>query len=97
VLAAAGHELAEQQPLPELIDPPTQSVDEPSNEPLVPIAHRNIRMLANYFHAGWEKAQFGMWLREGAMERLGRVADNLPDLTTSVTAPRRILRAFTRR
>lgn len=79
VLAEAGYHLAEQAPLPTLIDPATQSVDDPTDEPLIPIAHRNIRLLANYFHAGWDMAQFGMWLRQGAMDRLSRVADNLPD------------------
>ena len=35
-------------------------------------------MLANYFHAGWNHAQPGTWIRIEAMRRLGLVADGLP-------------------
>jgi zinc D-Ala-D-Ala dipeptidase len=67
-----------QPPLPELTDPEKAPVNFPSNEPLAPIVHRRIRVLSNYFHAGWENASIGMWLRESALQRLVTVADALP-------------------
>jgi len=45
----------------------------------VPVAHRRIRILSNYWHAGWEHAVPSTWLRAEAMDRLGRAADHLPE------------------
>lgn len=65
-------------PLSELGDPEGPLVTTPSAEPLVPVVHRRVRTLANYWHAGWDHAIAGCWLRTGAFERLGAVADALP-------------------
>jgi zinc D-Ala-D-Ala dipeptidase len=67
-----------QPPLPELTDPEKAPVTTPSSEPLVPVVHRRIRVLSNYFHAGWEHASIEMQLREGTFQRLSAVADSLP-------------------
>jgi zinc D-Ala-D-Ala dipeptidase len=67
-----------QPPLPVLTDPEPSPVTSPSAEALVPIVHRRIRVLSNYFHAGWEHASVAMLLRESAMQRLTAVVDALP-------------------
>jgi zinc D-Ala-D-Ala dipeptidase len=67
-----------QPPLPELTDPKKPRVITASNEPLASIVHRRIRVLSNYFHAGWEHASIEMYLRESALQRLIAVADSLP-------------------
>lgn len=79
VLAEAGWTVGEFPPLPPLVDPPSGPVTEASNEPLVPVHHRRIRVLSSYFHAGWAEARPGAWLRAEAAARLGAVADSLPD------------------
>ena len=66
-------------PLPELREPDEGEITDPSDEPLVRVEHRRIRVLANYWHAGWSTAVPATWLRRGVMERLGAVADALPD------------------
>lgn len=72
-------ELPPQPSMPMLIEPASMPrVEHPVDEPLVAIAHRRIRMLANYFHAGWERARPDMLLRTGACARLNNVADALP-------------------
>jgi len=71
--------LPEVEPFPALDDPPALPVVEPDPEPLVPVAHRRIRVLSNYWHAGWEAARPTTWLRGEAMERLAHVADGLPE------------------
>ena len=69
-----------QPPLPTLVEPnPMPRVEHPIDEPLVPIAHRRIRKLGNYFHAGWQRARPEMLLRVDASARLNQVADSLPD------------------
>ncbi len=65
-------------PLPELIDPTAPAVTDPDPEPLVPVAHRRIRVLSNYWHAGWDAAIPTTWLRAEAFDRLGHVAEHLP-------------------
>jgi D-alanyl-D-alanine dipeptidase len=70
--------IEEQPPLPDLADPEKPPVTAPSDEPLAPVVHRRIRVLSNYFHAGWEHASIGMQLRQGALQRLAAVADALP-------------------
>lgn len=77
-LARLGVTVPPTDPMPELIEPEHPRVTNPVNEPMVPVQHRRIRVLANYWHAGWENARSGCWLRQGAMERLAAVADNLP-------------------
>jgi len=67
-----------QVPLPALADPPSPPVTAPDPEPLVPLAHRRIRVLSNYWHAGWRQAIPTTWLRAEALDRLGHVADRLP-------------------
>lgn len=78
-LTTDSAELAHVDPLPTLVEPdPKPPVLFPSTEPLVPVEHRRIRVLGNYWHAGWHHAVPGAWLRVGAMERLGAAADALP-------------------
>lgn len=79
VLAAAGLSVPEQAPMPELIEPELPPVTDPIDEPLVPVVHRRIRNLANYWHAGWRCARPDTLLRAGAMQRLAAAADGLPD------------------
>jgi zinc D-Ala-D-Ala dipeptidase len=77
--ADVGVEVAKGTPLPDLVEPKDKPrVVSPSPEPLVPVEHRRIRVLGNYWHAGWEHAVPGAWLRIGAMDRLTAVADSLP-------------------
>jgi len=77
--AEAGYDIAPQEPLPSLLDPEYPPVADPSNDPLVPLQHRRIRVLSNYWHAGWDAAVPNTWFRAGALERLGFVADRLPE------------------
>jgi zinc D-Ala-D-Ala dipeptidase len=70
--------IVSQPPLPPLTDPEPPSVTNPSAEALVPVVHRRIRVLSNYFHAGWENASIDTFLRVSAMQRLAAVADALP-------------------
>jgi D-alanyl-D-alanine dipeptidase len=72
------NEVPLQPPLPVLVDPPPPPVLDPAAEPLVALAHRRIRVLSNYWHAGWESALPTTWLRAEAADRLGHVADRLP-------------------
>jgi D-alanyl-D-alanine dipeptidase len=74
-----GDEFGGRPPLPALIDPAYPPVTDPDDEPLVRVAHRRIRVLSNYWHAGWANAIPTTWLRGEAMERLGHVADHLPE------------------
>jgi zinc D-Ala-D-Ala dipeptidase len=72
--------IEEQAPLPVLIEPALLApVTRPSSEPLVPVQHRRIRTLSNYWHAGWQHALPVTLLRSGAFERLAAAADGLPD------------------
>ena len=64
--------------LPSLIDPTPLPVLAPDPEPLVPLAHRRIRVLSNYWHGGWDAALPTTWLRAEAADRLGHVVDRLP-------------------
>lgn len=66
-------------PLPELAEPDESLIIGGSDEPLVRVEHRRIRVLANYWHAGWSTAVPGTWLRAGVADRLHAVADALPD------------------
>lgn len=50
-----------------------------SDESLVHIRHRNIRILSNYWHAGWARSFPEMQLRSGAADALYKVADSLPE------------------
>jgi D-alanyl-D-alanine dipeptidase len=68
--------------LPEFIEPPEMPfVTVPAqldHEPVVPLVHRNIRVLQPYFHVGWEQARPGAFVRSGVAARLARVAESLP-------------------
>lgn len=75
----ADTEIDTQPPLPQLADPEYPPVLDPDDEALVPLAHRRIRVLSNYWHAGWEHALPATWLRGEAMHRLAYVADQLPE------------------
>jgi zinc D-Ala-D-Ala dipeptidase len=70
------------RPLPELVEPSSMpSVAVPAaldHEPMVPITHRNIRVLQPYYHVGWNEARPGAFVRSGVAERVARVAENLP-------------------
>lgn len=79
VLAERGVTLVPQRPLPPLHEPELPPVRHPVSEALVPVAHRRIRVLANYWHAGWEHARADCWLRAGAFARLVAAAETLPD------------------
>lgn len=66
--------------MPTLIEPASMPrVTDPVDEPLVPIVHRRIRTLSNYWHAGWSRARPTTLMRSGAFDRLAAVADSLPD------------------
>ncbi|MDA3039029.1 MAG: hypothetical protein O3C27_05765 [Actinomycetota bacterium] len=80
VLAELRIDLPEYPPLPTLTEPSTfPTVVRPSDEPLVPLVHSRIDVLANYHHAGWQHALPGAWLRESVLDRLARVAHALPE------------------
>jgi len=71
-------DLVDGGPLPALRDPDGPPVTSPIVEPLVPVEHRRIRVLANYWHAGWSTAVPSTWLRASVFARLAAVADALP-------------------
>jgi zinc D-Ala-D-Ala dipeptidase len=80
VMAALQLDIAPQAPIPPLVEPPVlPSVANPSSEPLVPVQHRRIRTLSNYWHAGWHHAMPVTLLRVGTFDRLAAVAESLPD------------------
>ena len=78
-LFRAAPPIGEVTPLPELEEPAGGVVDAVSDEPLVRVEHRRIRVLANYWHGGWSAGVPGTWLRAGVADRLHAVADALPD------------------
>jgi len=65
-------------PLPVLRDPEPPAIAGPVDDPLVLVEHRRIRVLSNYWHAGWADAIPSTWLRASVFERLTTVADALP-------------------
>lgn len=70
------------RPLPELIEPAEMPlVEVPAlrdQEPLVQINHSKILVLGSYCHAGWALARPEAFVRSGVLDRLMRVAANLP-------------------
>ena len=67
-------------PLPTLVEPEDQPlVTDPSDEPLVALDHPSIRRLCSYREAGWKHAVAETLLRASIAERLGAVAEALPD------------------
>ncbi|MGA1566797.1 MAG: M15 family metallopeptidase [Ilumatobacteraceae bacterium] len=67
-----------QSPLPTLVEPTSMpAVSSPVAERLVSIVHPRISTVEAYRLSGWTAAIDGMWLRSGAMERLGGVVDRL--------------------
>jgi len=79
VVHQCGFHVEAQDPLPSLQDPVYPPVTSPVSEELVPLAHRRIRVLSNYWHAGWDAALPTTWLRAEAFDRLSRAAERLPD------------------
>jgi D-alanyl-D-alanine dipeptidase len=73
----------EQPQLPTLTEPdalpPVERPAAGDDELLVPVEDRRIRVLAPYWHEGWESAVPGAWLRAEAARRLSVAADALPD------------------
>lgn len=69
--------------LPDLLEPsafPRVSVPASRDgEPMVVLAHRRIRILSPYWHAGWEAARPSAFVRAGVAERLAAVAESLPE------------------
>lgn len=78
-VAGGVYDVPAQAPLPAMLDPEYPPVSEPSDDPLVALQHRRIRVLSNYWHAGWDAALPTTWFRAGALDRLAFVADHLPD------------------
>lgn len=78
VLPDRGDALVDQRPLPRLHEPTGRTVDQPRDEPLVPVAHRRIRLLCNYWHAGWDHARPDTMLRSGVVQRLVQAVESLP-------------------
>ena len=69
-------------PIGPLHEPDTMPPAPPArvgDEPLVRPDHRRIRLLRPYFHEGWQHARPDTWIRAGVADRLGMVADALPD------------------
>lgn len=79
VVPRCGYTVVAQAPLPELDDPEYPPVLASRDEVLVPVAHRRIRVLSNYWHAGWEAALPTTWLRAEALDRLAFAAESLPE------------------
>lgn len=70
--------LGSPSPLPRLSEPATMPVvSNPVSENLVMIDHPRVSTVEAYRLAGWSGAIHGLWLRNGAVKRLGRVADRL--------------------
>ncbi len=65
-------------PLPVLVEPPALAVTDPSDEPLVDLAHPRILRLSSYWHAGWTRATPRTLLRSGAAASLEVAAESLP-------------------
>ncbi|MEZ5279398.1 MAG: M15 family metallopeptidase [Acidimicrobiales bacterium] len=65
-------------PLPALVDPEPQPVSARIGDELVLVRHRRIRLLSNYWHAGWAHAVTDTFLRLEVCQRLYSVADSLP-------------------
>lgn len=79
VVHHCGFVVPAQSELPALQDPAYPPVTSPVDEPLVPLAHRRIRVLSNYWHAGWDAALPTTWLRAEAFDRLSHAAEHLPE------------------
>jgi len=77
VLAEQQIELEPQLPLPALVEPEPGTLAGPSSQPLVPVVHRRIRTLSNYWHSGWDNAVATTLLREEVLRRLCRAVEGL--------------------
>lgn len=64
-------------PSPVLVDLPDAPVDEPSE--LIPVAHRRIRVMAAYWHAGWPFAFPDAVVRPEVLDRLVAALERLPE------------------
>lgn len=63
--------------LPNLLDLEPAAAIDPSDEALIRVEHERIRVLSNYWHAGWGAAIPSTWLRRSTFERLVGVAESL--------------------
>ena len=79
VVAEAAVAVVDERSLPHLIEPALPLVTDPIEEPMVLVAHPRIRVLGNYWHAGWTHARPDCWLRTDAMDRLVAAAERLPE------------------
>jgi D-alanyl-D-alanine dipeptidase len=65
--------------LPALVEPAAMpAVTAPVDEPLELIAHRRIRTLDVYWHAGWQHARPGAWVRSSVAATLAIAVERLP-------------------
>lgn len=72
--------LTGQAPLPELAEPTRfVPVSADCDEPLVTVEHNRVFDLSCYERAGWPHTRPHLQLREGAAQRLYRVADRMPE------------------
>ena len=85
VVARCGLHIPDQPALPNLDDPEYPPVIHPSGDPLVPLEHRRIRVLSNYWHAGWDAALPTTWLRAEALDRLSHADRKSTRLNSSHT------------
>ncbi len=69
--------LAPQPALPKLVEAEGDPVASLVDEPLVPIRHRRIRTLANYWHGGWAHAIAETYVRAEVSRRLSAIADGM--------------------
>lgn len=80
VVHAAGLSVPPADPLPHLVEfDDFPRVGRPSDDPLIQLEHPRIALIERYRQAGWEHAIEGIWLRRPVAERLGLVADRLPE------------------
>ncbi|MFV1992158.1 MAG: hypothetical protein ACC652_15605, partial [Acidimicrobiales bacterium] len=75
----SGYSLAEQRPLPELVEPRVRPLSSPSEEPLVDGGHGEIVWLSHYELGNWSNAVSICWLRREVVRRLTHALGGLPD------------------
>ncbi len=78
-LARSGLLLEPQRPLPSFTEPTAVRVVHPSSDPLVEVNGTRLRVLSNYFEAGWKAALPGCWLRTEVLTRLQSASEALPE------------------
>ncbi len=78
LFADRAPDIVEGGALPALQDPAPPVLHDRSDEPLARVEHWRIRVLSNYWHAGWNAAVPSTWLRRSVFDRLVDVAESLP-------------------